>query len=82
MSIGLYVGSTNQYKPVQPQSNAVVQRYNTLWVYRLYRLPVPGHEPMKACDIHRPCVHGQAVNKPPNFAGLHIAPGEGAPCLL
>ena len=32
--IGIYVCGTNQYKPVQVQSNAVVQRYNTLWVYR------------------------------------------------
>ena len=28
----------------------------------LVPLPVPGHEPMKAWVIHRPCVHGQAVN--------------------
>lgn len=34
MFIGVYVCGTNQYKPVQTQSNTVVQRYNTLWVYR------------------------------------------------
>lgn len=34
MFIGVYVCGTNQYKPVQAQSNTVVQRYNTLWVYR------------------------------------------------
>lgn len=47
MFIGVYVCGTNQYKPVQAQSNTVVQRYNTLWVYRCTAYQLPGHEPMR-----------------------------------